>query len=237
MLPVPQLGRTRVHNLIVPFFDPLPEPAPEPLGQTERSWSPPLWDRPSEGTLPAIIGISHLFARSENLALALDHLRVYPNGFQLVVSVLTSPRLPPELQMGGFHTLSLLSARTPTTGDAKTETPQPIQARPPLGSFLMDGPRIGVQFANGQRAGSQSHALFDVPKDDAGVPTEPVMIPSGGGGGGGNFRWEQWVFPLPSPGPLTVFAEWSTAGIEETSVVISGDAVRDAAHRAVVLWS
>jgi hypothetical protein len=217
------------------FFDPLPEPVPVPLRQTdEESWSPPLWDRPSEGTLPAIVGISHLFARSENLALALDHLRVYPNGFQLVVSALTSPRLPPELRMGGFHTLSLFSARTPSTED--TEPPEPIPAHPRLGNFLMDGPRIGVQFADGQRAGSRPGALFDVAKDDAGIPTEPVMIPGGGGGSDGHFQWEQWVFPLPSLGPLTVFAEWSGAGIEESSVVISGDDVRDAAHRAVVLW-
>jgi hypothetical protein len=226
-----------VHDLIVPFFDRLPEPPPEPQDQTEQSWSPPRWDRPSEGTLPAVIGVSHLFARTENVALALDELRVYPNGFQLVISVLTSPRLPPELQMGGFHSISLLAARTTATGDDTTESPQPMPARPLRASLFMSGPRIGVQFANGQRAGTRTESPFDVPKDEAGIPTEPVIVGGGGGGGGGHFRWEHWVFPLPNPGALTVFAEWATAGIEETSVVINGDDVRDAASRAVVLWS
>jgi hypothetical protein len=48
---------------------------------------------------------------------------------------------------------------------------------------------------------------------------------------------EYWVFPLPTPGPLEVFAEWSIAGIEESSIAISGDDVREAARHAVVLWS
>jgi len=64
-----------------------------------------------------------------------------------------------------------------------------------------------------------------------------VIVGHGGGGGGGHFRYEHWVFPLPPPGPLEVFAEWSTAGIDETSIVISGDDVRDAAQHAIVLWS
>ncbi|MDQ1447070.1 MAG: hypothetical protein QOC79_41, partial [Actinomycetota bacterium] len=53
----------------------------------------------------------------------------------------------------------------------------------------------------------------------------------------GHFRFEYWVFPLPTPGRLEVFAEWPLAGMEETSVVISGDDVLDAARQAIILWS
>ena len=222
----------------MPFFEPLPELPPEPEGQAETSWSPPLWDRPSPGTFPAVVGVSQLFARGENLALALDHLYVYPNGFQLIIAILTSPRLPPELQMGGFHTMGVLAAQTkPADGDKKTPS-KPVPSVRPMGRGMLSmGPRIGVQFANGQHAGARPESPFDIPKDEAGIPTEPVIMGGGGGGGGGRYRSEHWVFPLPSPGPLTVFAEWLAAGIEEASIVISGDDIRDAAGRAVVLWS
>ena len=63
------------------------------------------------------------------------------------------------------------------------------------------------------------------------------MRMGGGGGGSGHYRWEHWVFPLPPSGPLTVFAEWSMAGVAEVSVVVSGDEDHDASDRAVVLWS
>jgi hypothetical protein len=225
------------HDLRVPFFDPLPEPIPEPEAQIEQSWSPPLWDRPSQGTLPAVVGPALLFARAENVALALDHVRVYPNGFQLVTAILTSPHLPPELQMGGLHTISLLAARKNSDENDEKEPPKPAPVPSLRRHLFMDGPRIGVQFANGQRAGVRPESPFEVPKDEAGIPTEPIITGAGGGGGGGYFRWDHWVFPLPSPGPLTVFAEWTAAGIEETSLVLSGDDIRDAAHRAIVLWS
>ncbi len=97
-------------------------------------------------------------------------------------------------------------------------------------------PRIGVRFSDGQSAGTRQQSIY-VPKDDDGVPTGPVVFGGSFGGGGGHFRFEHWVFPLPSPGPLEVFAQWQFAGLEETSIVISGDDVREAAQRATILWS
>jgi hypothetical protein len=208
------------------FFEPLPPPPPEAEQPAPRPWSPPAWDRPSEGTLPVVLGVSQLFGRNDGVALALDHLRVYPNGFQLVVTILTSPHLPPELRGGGFATLSMLGAGT-VARDVLTAR-RPLAAR---------GPRLGVEFSNGQRAGHRLAPFFDVAKDERGFPTEPVMMGGGGGGGGGHFRFEHWVFPLPTPGPLTVHAEWSTAALPEMQVVVSGDDVRAAAERATVLWS
>ncbi len=99
------------------------------------------------------------------------------------------------------------------------------------------GIRIGVLFSNGQRSAVGGAGAAGVATDEQGVPTEPIITAGGGGGSGGNFRWEHWIFPLPPPGPLAVFAEWPDAGIDEASVVISGEMVRDAAQRSVVLWS
>jgi hypothetical protein len=227
------LGRSIITRM--PFFEPLPPPPPELQQQTEGSWAPPGWDRPSEGTLPAIVGVCRLFGRTENAALALDHLRVYPNGFQLVATIITSPHLPPELRAGGFASMSMMTARGTSPGQDKSTPPPPL---PRLLAYrgLHMGPRIGIRFSNGQSAGAQPRSPFDVPRDEQGFPTQPVIV-GGGGGGDGQFRFEHWVFPLPTPGQLEVFAEWPIAGIDETSIVISGDDVRGAAQHAIVLWS
>ena len=223
----------------MPFFEPeSPSPAEEPA-ETERVWLPPRWDRPSEGTLPAVVGVSRLFGRTENAAFALDHLRVYPNGFQLVLSIVTSPRLPPEMHMGSFTTLSLI-ATSETTPPEKGDAAPPPRSAPvrPRGRGVFEmAPRVGIRFSNGQTAGNGPQSMFDVPKDDDGVPTQPVIVGSGGGGGGGHYRFEHWVFPLPPPGPLEVFAQWPVADIGETSIVLSGDDVRAAGQNAIVLWS
>ncbi len=101
----------------------------------------------------------------------------------------------------------------------------------------MDGPRIGVQFASGQRAGSQSYARFDVPKDDAGVPTEPAMIKVEAEEGEATFDGSNGYFRFAGPARSPCSPNGSPQGIEETSVLISGDDVRDAARRATVIWS
>lgn len=221
---------------VVPFFEPLPEPPPDVVDpQADRDWWPPAWDRPSEGTLPAVLGVSQIFARTQDLALALDHIRVYPNGFQLVTTTMSSPRLPHALQMGGGNVVRFIAARAAQSGEEKAARPgpAPLPPRPGFGA----GVRLGVEFSNGQRAGARPRAPYDVDKDERGFPTTPIIVTGGGGGGGGHFRWEHWVFPLPSPGDLLVFAEWSAVGIEETRIVVSADDVLNAAQRAIVLWS
>jgi hypothetical protein len=68
------------------FFEPLPPPPPEEEVLAPRPWSPSAWDRPSEGTLPAVLGVSQLFGRNDGVALALDHLRVHLRDRALVLA-------------------------------------------------------------------------------------------------------------------------------------------------------
>ena len=50
------------------FFEPLPpEPTPE-----ERKWAPPLWDRPSEGTIPAVLAVNEIVHESEDAVVLVD---------------------------------------------------------------------------------------------------------------------------------------------------------------------
>src|SRR5439155_8150806 len=142
------------HHHTMPFFEPISPPPPEEHEQAERVWAPPRWDRPSEGTLPVTFAVSQLFGRTVNAAFALDHLRVYPNGFQLVVTVIANPRLPPELHMGGFASFSLMATAKTKSADEDNPNPPPPPPRIRLRGGMLDmAPRLGIRFSNGQSAG------------------------------------------------------------------------------------
>ncbi len=74
------------------FFEPLPpEPAPQ-----QRVWAPPLWDRPSEGIIPAVLAVNEVVHRSDNAVVTVDYLNVYPNGFVIQMAVHFDPRRAEE---------------------------------------------------------------------------------------------------------------------------------------------
>jgi hypothetical protein len=214
------------------FFEPIPMGDPVPGEPARRDWSPPLWDRPSEGTMPVVIGVSRLFNRTDDVAMALDHVKVYPNGFELVVTTHVSPHLPPDLMRGVGVSTVMLRAGSARPPDASGEIGAPRFVR---GSAMP--PRVGVEFSDGRRAGHQAGHGMGIETDEAGIPVDPVIAMRGGGGHGSQFHWEHWVFPLPPSGPVEVFAEWATAGLSETSLLIDGDELRDAAANAIELWS
>ncbi len=184
------------------FFEPLP---PREEAKTRR-WGPPLWDRPSEGTLGALLPVGEVLRRDDETLVAVDHLRVYPNGFTIEFLVIRNPNHARRDQVG------IASPR--------------------------NWPRVGVQFADGRTAGQSAQAQGpdqDIPKDDDGIPTVPVLRFVGGGGGGTTYRFGVWVCPLPPPGPLSVFTEM--ANLPESSVTIESALILDAAKRAKVIWA
>ena len=108
--------------------------------------------------------------------------------------------------------------------------------RPPFfGSEYM--PRVGVRLADGRVAGrdAPSFGVYDVPKDDAGIPTVPILRRMGAGGGGSHYRFRTWVFPLPPEGPLSIYVK--VGKLPEGHGSIEGAPVKEAAERAHVNWS
>lgn len=194
------------------FFEPLPPPLPPPPGREHR-WAPPIWDRPSEGTLPAILPVGEIVHRGDLVAIELECLRVYPNGFTIELLILANPRLDP---LGA-------EARLVHGGD-------PQLAR--------RYPRIGVRFADGRTAGREAWVFGppEVPKGVDGIPTEPVVHFLGSGGGSHGYHLRVWVFPLPPEGPLEVHVALPESDVPESKVVIEGALVRMAAERARVIW-
>ena len=50
---------------------------------TGSDWRAPIWDRPSEGTVPAVLAVDALMFQNDVVAVAIDRLEVYPNGFMI----------------------------------------------------------------------------------------------------------------------------------------------------------
>ncbi len=156
------------------FFEPRP-----PQQEPERApWRPPLWDRPSEGTLGAILPVSEVVARNDSVVVAIDHLRVYPNGFGIDVLIL---RNPDEVQ--AVHPAVLHQPRN----------------WPRVGVRFADGRTAGRE--------NLAPSPYDVPKDAAGIPTVPIVRHIGGGGGGAEYHMRTWVFPLPPDGPMDIYVQ------------------------------
>jgi hypothetical protein len=189
----------------VSFFDPLP-PEPPPV---EGQWAPPAWDRPSEGTRPALLPVNAVIHQTDGAVIAVESLGVYPNGFTVHVTIMVNPH------------------HTRTVG------------RPMYGGGLRRMPRVGVRFPDGRTGGRGPNVFHsDAPKDAEGFPTEPVVRFVGGGGGGSQgWRFSAWVYPLPPDGPLEIFVSLPAAGLDEGRVTVDGSAVREAAHRAQVIWT
>ena len=188
------------------FFE-FPDPPPESPRQ-RRSVQPP-WVHAPRGVLPAAVPLELLLARNNRAAVAVSKIGAYPVGFDFEVLVLVSDdELDPNVIGHPYR---------PGRGsvDAKRE-------------ML----RFGVQFAEGGMVTNLPgpHGRHIGP--DEGPPPGPVMHQQGGGGGGGEWRQRFWVWPLPSPGPLTFACEWPAAGIEFTSIEVDAQTLIDAAARA-----
>jgi hypothetical protein len=198
-----------------PFFEPVPPREPPP----PRAWGPPAWDRPSEGTLPAIVPIEEIVGQTDEAVMEVESLAVYPTGFVINLAMLANPHIDPHGR--GGHGSMLMFGRGPDSGIDPTER----------------WPRLGVRFADGRSAGSEAGVIMNVDKDENGFPTHPVLRMTGGGGGSRGFRYGVWVHPLPPDGPMEIFVAASATGSEEHRVVVDGAAVRAAAERAKVIWT
>lgn len=193
------------------FFDPPPQ-APEPYGPRTRYRSKP-WHGPPPATIPATVAVGRVLARTEDVAVAVTALQVYPAGLQL--ELLTFRR--PEVEHRAGEHFDPLVFHHPRTGTALSD----------------DVLRLGVAFADGRKATNLAHEFgFTRPADD-GI----VLRSDGGGGGGERYAQTYWIWPIPSRGPLTVVCEWPSYGVPVTRLDLDGDAIRDAAGRATVIFS
>lgn len=172
-------------------------------------WAAPVWDRPSEGTVPAVLAVDALMFQNDVVAVAIDRLEVYPNGFLINLLLRVDPRKVRDV----------------------------IGMLRPLGGNRW--PRVSVRFADGRTAqpGTGIASVSERAKDEHGVPIDPFMNIGSGGGAPDGWRAWAWVFPLPPDGPLEIFVALEVVGMDESSITIDGTAIRAAAERAKVIWT
>ena len=190
------------------FFEP-PPPPPEPPHATTPT---PEWLRPPENVVPAAFPLDLVLVRTDELALFVQSGRAYEHGFEFTLAL--RQRKPPY--ENGHDPMMLW--------------------HPGRRRAFEDALRFGVAFADGRKA-----TIFDQrpwwgdPENHE--PPDIVLMQRGGGGGGKSWNFEFWAWPLPPDGPVSFVAEWPREGIELTRAELDAAAVRDAATRAVTLWS
>jgi hypothetical protein len=160
--------------------------------------------------VPATLAIDALLHEDKDSVWTIPSLDVYPNGFRVNVVLQLNPHRQNDIQ-------------------------QRIR-QGPMGML-----RVGVRFADGRvggRGGGRGYpGAPGIPKDENGVPTEPIIGFGGGGGGGSGWRFSAWVFPLPPDGTLEIFIAPPPPAADEFRAVLDGTAVRTAAERARVIWT
>lgn len=212
------------------FFEP-PAVQPSPP-RRERRHAPP-WLSAPRGTLPGVVPLELILARTAQVAVCVTRLGAYASGFELELVTMASDEAE-ELDPLFFEGRGMRGRR-----------------RQGAASEIPDGMlRFGIEFADGRKATntadqplanlaggtmSVSTAVSELGKVQA--PAAPVLLLGGGGGGGGNWRQCVWIWPLPPPGRLAFVSQWPEAGIELTRSDIDAQIILDAAARAQMIFT
>lgn len=162
-----------------------------------------MWLGPPDNVLPATVALDVVLVRRPDLAIWVADALVFDSGLSFAVNV---------------HRREHRSEMTPPWFFGPDET---------------DGPRFGLQFADGRKVliqRSSDHKPLHV------KPDEPILRPCSGSGGGHHSRADMWLWPLPPAGPLAFVCAWPAEGIEETSVQIDAEPILEATSRAIELW-
>ena len=171
-----------------------------------RRWGPP------DNVVPSDVGHGGgVLVRTADLAVSVERLQAAPQGlgFALVVRLRRALRPPSSL----FDQVGHSGLRRGTPG------------------VLL----LGVEYADGRRAVSDTPIAQLPALDEEDDGTTPLLVSSGGGGSDREHTGRYWLSPLPEQG-LTVVCSWPAQGIDEARLVLGGAAVREAATRAVELW-
>ena len=189
-----------------------PPPPPEPQAPRE----PPAWAGPPRGVLGRRLPDQILLARSESVAVAIDRITAFPNGFEVVLAGVPNPEL---LSSGGRPLFDLLRTDPIPPPNVQTEEVPPEVFR------------FGMQFADGSKATS-----LDRRPTRESEPDGPVLLGTSRGWSVERWSAHYWCWPLPPPGSMRFVCEWPAAGIELTAVEFDGRRLRDAGAELRPLW-
>jgi hypothetical protein len=167
----------------------------------------PPWAAPPENELGVPVPIHVLLAQNDEFGLGLTDVVAYSTGFALRLGL----RLHPGTRLDPGSLLGQFHG-SPTGGDEQL--------------------RFGVEFSDGRKATNQ--VVRRPPGEE-----ETISLVSRGGsasGGGLSFDIGYWVYPLPSPGKLTVAVEWPGRSLPETRHDLDAGVILEAAGGSAELW-
>jgi hypothetical protein len=203
------------------FFEDLPAP-PERPRMTKHV--PPVWAAPPSDELPAVVSVGQFLQRTPRLVMAVKSVEVFSTGCAIEV-VWTVRRGSETDQEWGAVTEACFNRPSYRYG-----------AQAGSGGGL----RFGVGYPDGRKATADGVRPWG--PEGAGIPEGPVLMPAGGGGGSGSddsvsSASRFWLWPLPQDGDLRIVAQWSDLGMDEQSVLLSGEALAAAGENVQKYWT
>lgn len=191
----------------VGLFESLPI-EPRPASQPPAVRSWPSWSQRPAGVLGAFVALPRRAVATSEAVLVADRFIAYPEGFEFTLSVWAPNDRAALPPFPHWHR----DRRTP-------EVPPGIL-------------RIGVVFADGRATTNLGILAGDTVPGDG-----PVLDLVDEDGYKPHWEVRHWVGPLPPPGAVTLVVEWPAQGIVETAMAFDGDAIREAAASADVVWA
>jgi hypothetical protein len=165
-----------------------------------------------------------LLVRRPEFALFANEFRVYPSGFEFMVTYLQEP-FPLDLP------LQERRSQSPFFRHWRRGDPEP---EPEPGREL----KFGVRFADGRSAALGSRGLGLPGSEWHDGPPAINLRKNLRSSYGNKGRWQQavWVWGLPKEGDVSLTYWWADRDVPESRLELDGDALREAAGRATVLW-
>jgi hypothetical protein len=191
--------------VVASFFDPPPPPSPPEQAVAPRT---PGWAGPPAAVLGELVVDRLAVFRSSSVAVFVEHLRAYPEGFEFRLSVRSRDAGPAHLGRYLVHDLDL-SGR--------------------LG--ISHQLRLGLADADGVRVTNLS-PLVGI----GSVPTKPLLVSLGTGAPGPRWDHRYWFWGNLPAGRLTIAVESPSLEIPESRVEIDAGEIHEAAARAERLW-
>ena len=189
----------------------------------------PPWMAAPKDELPGIVPVELVLGRSENTVVMLGGLRVFSTGLEMRLSVLLRGPV-------GHFDLNGEVFDGPYRHDM---SPEWQADRLKWGFEFADGRRVtsvdGSAWEEATRPGEQPEPGFQ-PGGWSHEPTHPVLQGGGGGSSAREAYRDNWLWPLPPPGPLVVVCQWLARDIAQTRQEIDGAALAEAAARARPIW-
>ena len=203
------------------FFQDFPVPPLPPRPRSQR-YVPPPWAAAPAYELPAVVPVGMFVSRTPGMVLAVKSADVFSTGC--------------------VFSLSWLFRRS-SQSDEDWADLQHLFFQPGMGirrgSGQHTGLMFGVQFPDGSKAstGAMGPHVF---MEQGQQPEPPVLGLNNGGGSGGEDEFSGtgtlWLWPLPPAGDLRLVAQWTDFGLAETSVMLDGGRLRDAAAGIQEYW-